>query len=410
MKRFRWFEIATISTSILLGCALSSCNDEENGMIPDDDLVEVQSALSTAKVTKGAISVRTGPGAWYERIGGLHYGKVVNVKKEQGGWLNIEYGDTEGWIYRPDTDFVSSISAVSCSAETANFIRDNFPDGYNVIFAYNGNDQAAEFHGQANHFSKEYHTVNISDGALNLDTDKKVAKYSEFKKGVLDAGNAVVKCLEDNPREGFDDSKCSQIKNLTVMTHGYPNGLNFGSSSFESSDIPDFSEAVYGYINYQKLRVQLYACSTARNPGTSEDWGERYAPGSGWGAVKEEDPFKNGEKSFARKLQLAMGDDATVFGHTTAGHLSGNYAARCYGKLADGAVNGKHMFDVYFPQSFVAEQAKRLGKSEDDTRLSMYTYYRSTGAFPGDNSGRDTFMDPEGKGERMRDAWLKKNP
>ena len=108
-----------------------------------------------------------------------------------------------------------------------------------------------------------------------------------------------------------------------------------------------------------------------------------------------------------------MGPDATVFGHTTAGHLSGNYAARCYGKLAEGAVNGRHMFDVYFPQSFVAEQAQRTGKSEDATRTSMYSYYRRTkpaSTFQGNNSGRDTFMNPEGKGESMRNAWLSENP
>ena len=407
MKHNRWFKIAVFGTAIFMGFALNSCSDEEeNAMLADDDLVEVQSALSTATITKGAVSVRTGPGTWYERIGGLRHGKTVNIKEEHGAWLKIEYGDVDGWIFRSDTDFASPQSSAGCSQEIADYIRDNFPDGYNVVFAYNGSDQAAEFHGQANSFSKEYHTLNISDGALTKDKYKKVAKYSEFKKGVLDVGNAVIKCLADNPREGFDDSKVSQVKNLTVMTHGFPNGLNFGSNSFDTGDIPDFGSAVYGYFNNSALRVQLYACSTARNPNTKEDWYERYSGNQ----ILEEDPFKNGDKSFARKLQLEMGPDVTVFGHTTAGHLSGNYAARCYGKMADGAVNGRHMFDIYFPKSFVEEQATRLGISKDEARLSMYKYYRSNGAFPGDNSGRDTFMDPEGKGQKMRNAWLKNNP
>ena len=409
MKHYRWFEAAVLGTAIFMGFALNSCSDEENGMILDDDYGEVQSALSSAKITKGAVSIRKGPGAWYERVGGVRYGKTVEVQKEQAGWINIKYGGVEGLIYRADTDLAPISSSVSCSAETANFIRDNYPKGYNIIFAYNGSDQAGEFHSQANQFSKEYHTLNVSDGKLGQDKYRKVKNYSELKNGILETGKAVIKCLADNPREGFDDSKCSQIKNLTIMTHGFPDGLNFGGGYFKSSDIPDFGKTVYGYLNNNQLRVQLYACSAARNPGTKEDWFERYSSGD---IIKQQDPFKNGDKSFARKLQLELGDDVTVFGHTTAGHLSGNYAARCYGKMAEGAPNGRHMFDIYFPQSFVAEQAKRIGKSEDATRTSMYSYYRRTkpkSTFQGNNSGRDTFMNPEGKGESMRNAWLSEN-
>ena len=406
MKRFRMLEAAVLGAALIMGFALNSCSDEEDWMLADDEFGESQSALSSATITKGAVTVRTGPGVWYERLGGLRYGKTVSVVKEQAGWLKIKYGDAEGWIYRPDTDFVSSSSAVSCSADIADFIRDNNPDGYNIIFAYNGSDQAAEFHSQAGSFSKEYHTLNVSSGALKKDVYRKVKNYSEFKNGILEAGRAVVKCLEDHPRPGYDDSKCSQIKNLTVMTHGFTTGLNFGGGYFNNSDIPDFGATVYGYLNNNALRVQLYACSAARNKDTKENWYERYTGD----IIKEQDPFKGGKGSFAQLLSEEMGPDATVFGHTTAGHLSGNYAARCYGKMANGAVHGKHMFDVYFPQSFVAEQAKRIGKSEDTTRTSMYSYYRSNGAYPGNNSGRDTFMDPEGKGKKMRDAWLSKNP
>ena len=411
MKHFRWYEIATLCTAVFMGFALDSCsneeNNEENGIISDNDFVEVQFALSTATIKKGAVSVRKGPGTWYERIGGLHYGKTVNVKKEQGGWLNIEYGDSEGWIYRPDTDFASTLSSVSCSQEIADFIRDNNPDGYNIIFAYNGSDQAAEFHGQAGYFSSEYHTINISDGALNKDIFRKVKNYTEFKNGILEAGNAVVKCLADHPREGFDDSRCSQIKNLTVMTHGFERGLNFGGGSgthFYNDNIPDFGASVKGYVNAKALRIQLYACDTARNENTAANWYERWSSG----VIKQEDPFTGGKGSFAELLSEEMGPDASVFGHTTAGHLSGNYCARSYGKIADGAVHGKHMFDIYFPQSFVAEQATRIGKDEDTTRTSMFNYY--TGAFDDSSRARDSFMDPEGKGERMRDGWLKKNP
>lgn len=406
MKQFKWLKTATAGVAIFMGLALNSCGDEENSMNLNDDFSETQSAISTATVTKGAISVRTGPGTWYERIGGLRYGKTVEVIQEQAGWLNIQYGDTEGWIYRPHTDMPSSTAAASCTAELADFIRDNYPDGYNVVFAYNGTDQAAEFHSQANSFSKEYNTLNISSGSLEKNKYRKVKTYAQFKTGIIEAGLAVVQCLEDNPREGYDDSRCSQVKNLTVMTHGFTTGLNFGSDYFRNSNISEFGSTTYGYFNHSALRVQLYACNTARNKDTAEDWFERR--GGYKKPIPEEDPFQGGEGSFAQLLSEEMGPDATVFGHTTAGHLSGNYAARCYGKMADNKVHGKHMFDIYFPQWFVAEQAIRTGESEIDTRTSMYSLYMSD--FKGNNSGRDTFMDPEGKGQKMRDAWLSENP
>ena len=407
MKHFRWFEIVTLSAAMMMGFALSSCSDEDS-MFSNDELSEGQFALTTTTITKGAVSVRTGPGTWYERIGGLHYGKTVDVIKEQGGWLNIQYGDTEGWIYRPDTDFDSAYSAASCTQEVADFIRDNYPDGYNIVFAYNGTDQAAEFHSQAEKFSKEYHTLNVENGSLKKDIYRKVKTYSDLKDGIIETGLAVVKCLEDHPREGFDDSKCSQIKNLTVMSHGLTNALNLGGGKFNTSDIPDFGTTVYGYVNSHELRIQLYACNTARNSSRSEDWYERYTPPNK-SVVHEQDPYDAGEGSFAQVLSVEMGPDATVFGHTTRGHLTANYAARCYGKMANNNVQGKSMFDVYFPQSFVETEAVRIGNTEDKTRTLMYAYYKKTF----DDSAtraRDSFMDPEGRGERMRAGWLSEHP
>ena len=188
------------------------------------------------------------------------------------------------------------------------------------------------------------------------------------------------------------------------MSHGSTAGLNLGSDYFNISLIPDFATSVYGYLNNSVLGIQLYASDTARKSGTSADWFDRYTDS----VVKEIDPFENGEGSFAQMLSLEMGPEVTVFGHTTAGHPTNNYGSRCYGKLAGGAVNGKHMFDVYFPQSFVAEQAVRIGVTEDSIRTSMFNYYRRS--FGGDNYGRDTFMAPEGKGKKMRDGWLSENP
>lgn len=291
-------------------------------------------------------------------------------------------------------------SAVSGDEAVANFIRDNFPNGYTAVFVYNGTNQVDEFVRQAEAYAATYNPIGIKGNALGTQLFKQVKTYDAFKTHLLTLGESVKKCLADHPREGFDDSKCGTIKNLTIMTHGYENGLNFGGGdNFNSSKIKDFATSVKGYVA-DDVRVQLYACNTARNEKTAESWGDR-----GWvgGNIAADDPFKGGKGSFAQSLSEALGENASVYGHTTAGHLSGNYAARVYGKDAGGAENGKHMYDVCFPADFIASEATRLGKSEAQIRKETFSYYCNN--FKGSNMARDSFIDPEGFGQRLRNGW-----
>ncbi|MBR4986962.1 MAG: SH3 domain-containing protein [Proteobacteria bacterium] len=297
-------------------------------------------------------------------------------------------------------------SAVTGNAAVANFIRDNFPNGITAVFVYNGTNQVSEFVNQATQYASTYNPIGITNGTLGTQVFKQVKTYAELKSSVLALGESVKKCLADHPRDGFDDSKCSVIKNLTIMTHGFEDGLNLGGgrgNHFTVSDVGDFASAVKGYVA-DDIRVQLYACNTARNNKTAESWGDR-----GWngGNISAEDPFKGGKGSFAQSLAEALGENASVYGHTTAGHLSGNYAARVYGKDAGGAENGKHMYDICFPADFIASEAKRLGKSEDKIRKETFSYYCNH--FQGSNQARDSFIDPEGFAQRMRDKWTNAN-
>ena len=58
MKRLRMLEAVVLGAALFMGFALNSCSDEEDWMLADDEFGESQSALSSATITKGAVSVR----------------------------------------------------------------------------------------------------------------------------------------------------------------------------------------------------------------------------------------------------------------------------------------------------------------------------------------------------------------
>ena len=402
--------IAPTQTSTETTDSASSTTESTTPATGSSNISTQADPIGTATIKANAVNVRQGPGTNYERIGGLTQGKSVEVYEgTKDGWIKIKYGANEGWILQSQTDFV--MPSNPDEGTLAGFIRDNYPNGVNICFAYNG-ESPGEFRSQANSFSKTYNCFKM-DGTLTKQAYFRITKYSELKSNLLETSKGVEQCLKDTPRPGHDDSKCKLFKNLSIMCHGYETGLNLGAKGyhFNMSKIDDFASSCRSKLA-SDVHVQLYACSTALNKDSKANWYERRGTNGKSGAdILEQDPFctmNRGVGSFAQKLCAGLGGEATVYGHTTAGHICGNYAARCYGKEAGNDPNGKHMFDVYFPKEFVSQQAQRLGISEDKARTSMYGHY--TKNYRGDVDGRDTFIDPEGAGQRLRNGWLAANP
>ena len=343
-------------------------------------------------------------------------GDKVTIIGESGGWYKISFNGGTGYVYgsyitkdsskvttTTTTTTTTTATAVSGDAAIADYIRDNYPNGFNVCFAYpltgNGND--AEFQNQANQFVTEYNPIAIKDGQLALQKFTVLKSHSQISQDIVNIAASVKKCLADHPRSGFDDSKCSLIKNLTIMCHGYETGLNFsGGQGINTSNVGSFASAIKSSLA-SDVRVQLYACSTASTNGS---WGER----TNWASTTpENDPFNTASGCFAKALADALGPEASVYGHTTAGHLTGNYCGRVYGKDAGNAANGMHIFDIYFPPSFVEAQAAARGWSKDTARTSMYKYF--TNHFDDYGQARGSFIDPEGYGKLLRDGWMSAN-
>ena len=327
---------------------------------------------------------------------------------------------------------------VEGSKDIADFLRLNFPAGFNICFAhkrgkdvykYNAKTKKNEripqnddaFTAEADKFAVDYSTIAIDGTGIKKQAYRILSNKENLINDINLTVESVRKCLAAYPQEGFDDSKCARIKNLAIMTHGYVSekgnkdkgGLSFGGNNYLTEDgIKGFVSSIHDSLA-DDVRVQLYACNCARNQrqGTAGengsqvngDWYDRGPRAN----VSATDNYANGDNSFADVLAEEIGENASVYGHTTKGHATGNFAARVYGKDAGHASNGVSMFDVYFPQSFVTEQAERLHKDEVTIRTSMYTYYRAN--FKLDDDGRGSFIDPEGHGAKLREGWVKEN-
>lgn len=61
--------------------------------------------IGTGTVTASSLNVRKGPGANYDRIGGLTKGKTIQVYADEGDWIKIAYGSSYGYVAQKYTTY-----------------------------------------------------------------------------------------------------------------------------------------------------------------------------------------------------------------------------------------------------------------------------------------------------------------
>lgn len=82
------------------------------------DKVKQTDPIATAKVTAASANVRKGPGANYERIGGVVKGKSVQIYEDLGDWLKISYASDYGYISKACTDYNGTAQQPETPAES----------------------------------------------------------------------------------------------------------------------------------------------------------------------------------------------------------------------------------------------------------------------------------------------------
>lgn len=261
-----------------------------------------------------------------------------------------------------------------------------------------GNNQ--EFLNEANEMAPAYQAAAITGGKVVL------GKWEPIKSpgDVVAAVNAIHASLvtawraNESPAEGAEPPACTKVKNLALLTHGmsnalaldagnaYSRGLVGNNKSGATSNIDSFVQSIKGSLAGD-VGVQLFACNAARDANTEEGYTDWVSHGD-----------VRGKTSFAQELADSFAkegrDDASVFAHSTAGHLRRNDAARGFGKVArdseltkDGEKGGVHAFDLLFPKAAIDAEVTRIygpvqGAARDKATALVtkkaYEYYRKT--------------------------------
>jgi len=152
----------------------------------------------------------------------------------------------------------------------------------------------------------------------------------------------------------------SRIRVLAIFSHGSTGWLGIGSgitSNTAKSIIKSIAPALTTDVN-----VVLYACSAARSPSAKESWYKgTFKPG--------------GAKSLAGVIRDALVEEgmkhAEVWGHTTGGHMTKNFALRIFY-----ATHGKKQPGEAYAGEFVlgtVEEVIALLELEEEITKKGYT-------------------------------------
>jgi hypothetical protein len=226
----------------------------------------------------------------------------------------------------------------------------------------------------------------------------------------------------------------TRIKNLALFAHGEPFGLGLHESNkfeLKSENVKTFVSGLKDAL-VDDVNVQLYACNTgadrARIAAKIKQKGDKK---KGKDAASYEEwtehtqGERSGEDSFAAALAEELGSQSTVYGHTTAGHTTENFAARVFGQGAGGGKGGLHMFDVLYPESFIQDELTRLfpDQTEDEwaqlhnsLREQMWKHYKKSIGTKSEYAknhysipiGREMFINPSNAQNLLQDDWKNK--
>lgn len=263
-------------------------------------------------------------------------------------------------------------------------IQNEFPSGVNVaIYAHYANQSAnnREFPRAANEYAGIYNSLGF-DGAGNLTLGHAfpITNLTGVTTTINDVNKVLVNEWKNSPgyTEGDPEPAWTKIKTLSLFSHGMPYGLHLAEngrynmridSEAEEARFEAFVRGISGALT-SDVDVALMACGAARESDGTE-------PNEIW--YKSAADQQDGSSSFAGRLASELGDEASVYGHLSTGHTTNNYSARVFGADAGGAQEdggGVHIFDAMYPATFVASEAARLEKDEEDVYDWMWAHYR----------------------------------
>ena len=205
------------------------------------------------------------------------------------------------------------------------------------------------------------------------------------------------------------------VRTLAVFAHGTTNWCGLGSitSAKAASIIKDIAPTLAPNVN-----VILYSCNAGRNPDDSEEWVK--------GTMRP-----GGAKSLAaatRDALIAEGKGGSVWGHTTTGHVTTNFALREFdttsGKGSEGAsfvaryvftggdkvVLATELLDAVIAQGYELTSPNASVTADALVEAEMYRGYAAANddlTFAGGKLAESAPVHPVEIGKQIKEYWTK---
>jgi hypothetical protein len=202
------------------------------------------------------------------------------------------------------------------------------------------------------------------------------------------------------------------IRTLAIFAHGTSNwcGLGAITSARAASIIKSIAPALAANVD-----VILYSCNAGREPDASEDWVKgTMRPGG-----------KTSLAAVTRDALVAEGKSGSVWGHTTTGHTSENFALREFRTASGVGSEGesfvaRHVFsesDRLTTTGELLDAVRALGyevsprgavKADAAVEIEMYRCYAQANArltFGGGKLAESAPVHPAEVGKQIKDYW-----
>jgi hypothetical protein len=220
-----------------------------------------------------------------------------------------------------------------------NRIAEVHPDGITIVLyaehPITGDEEVdknnREFVVQGRGAGRRYQAVSASGDQLILGQGIPFRSRTDISQNVNHAYTTLRARYQATRAEGAEDEpRFLRANRLTIFCHGSEQRLRLPGADLTISNLDAFVDAIRDAL-HPGVNVQLFACNVA-----------------------------NGDDSLAAVMAGALGEEASVFGHTTPAHTTENAQARVFGAAAGNQPEGKHMRDIMFPPAFIEAEMTRI--------------------------------------------------
>lgn len=295
----------------------------------------------------------------------------------------------------------------------------SWPNGVNVAFYGEEHDPATKHF--ADHWAIREQALGPKGRTISAKTlafGRSISDKMGFEKTMTAMSAVLVSAAAKGaPSTPPPAGTPAKFKTVAIFSHGWSTGVHFAGGDFRNTNAAEKVKKVAPALT-QDVNVILYACSAAKAPSEEESWYSGTMKGGGQGSLAGE----------MRDALISEGlTGGTVWGHTTVGTASSNWALRRFSAAAGAGAAGESYVstDIFTAverasaiadlQGLIAEQGLEISDPEKFTAAAqaaltgaMYDAYRqATRLFRHRDTtlGEAAPVDPSGVATIVRDHW-----